>query len=317
MNPSIFDLNALSTFLTHVVVYFFDCRIDALEQSEQRMQVAVRNEGEGKKKLMKDIEHCRIDAIKEVAKAKDEYSKRVKSNQEERERMQHEHSSEVESLTMELKILQEKNNRDITELKASLQASDSNVKTLTLQLKELQNQSAQEIADTSAGYDLHIKELEASIQLKSSESDALRETVVRLEEQMQKTKGYDDELMQVNEKLELSASKHAELEKEKSQLVEKLNESEKECNALKDSLEKAKTSGNSEYEDLSNKLDKKKDSERVLKGELAQKKQLISILQSNEKLLEEHVAALEDQINKLVSHYESKLVKADNPPDSE
>ena len=316
MNPSIFDLKHCQPFLTQHVVYFY-CRIDALEQSEQRMQVAVRNEGEGKKKLMKDLEGCRIDAIKEVAKAKDEYSKRMKSNEEERERMKHEHSSEVESLTVELKTLQEKNNRDVTELKASLQASDSNVKTLTVQLKELQNQSAQEISDTSAGYDLHIKELEASIQLKSSESDALREIVERLEEQTQKTKGYDDELMQVNEKLELSVSKHAELEKEKSQLVEKLNESEKECNALKDSMEKAKTSGNSEYEDLSNKLDKKKDSERVLKGELAQKKQLISILQSNEKLLEEHVAALEDQINKLVSHYESKLVKADNPPDSE
>ena len=63
----------------------------------------------------------------------------------------------------------------------------------------------------------------------------------------------------------------------------------------------------SEYDDLQKMLKKKMNSEKKLRGELAQKKQMIAILQSNEKALEEHIASLEEQINKLVNSYESKL----------
>ena len=61
-------------------------------------------------------------------------------------------------------------------------------------------------------------------------------------------------------------------------------------------------------ENMTKIIEKKTKNERALRGEMAQKKQMISILQSNEKHLEEHVASLEEQINKLVSEYESKLV---------
>jgi hypothetical protein len=48
-------------------------------------------------------------------------------------------------------------------------------------------------------------------------------------------------------------------------------------------------------------------SELKLRGELAQSKQLMTITQANEKLLEDHVASLEAQIEALVNDYETKL----------
>jgi predicted RNase H-like nuclease (RuvC/YqgF family) len=60
-------------------------------------------------------------------------------------------------------------------------------------------------------------------------------------------------------------------------------------------------------DDLKTKLQDQVKTEMKLRGELAQNKQLMTITQANEKLLEEHVSSLEAQINALVNDYETKL----------
>ena len=95
------------------------------------------------------------------------------------------------------------------------------------------------------------------------------------------------------EKLEQSLSRHSVL----------LEENDR----LKKSIEKTSSNVSADYDELAKRLEKKSNNERILRGEVAQKKQMISILESNEKHLEDHIASLEEQINKLVSDYESRL----------
>ena len=67
------------------------------------------------------------------------------------------------------------------------------------------------------------------------------------------------------------------------------------------------TSSSEEYQELVKRLEKKIHNEKKLKGDLAAKKQMISMLETNEKHMEEHITQLEKQINTLVNEYEAKL----------
>ena len=91
---------------------------------------------------------------------------------------------------------------------------------------------------------------------------------------------------------------------ENSQLSEKLSEAEAEIAQLKELAERA-----SNNTDSVNKLEKYKKNEKVLRMELAQLRSELARKNSKEKHLEDHVTSLEEQVNKLVADYESKLQK--------
>mmetsp|Transcript_18107 Transcript_18107/g.38060 ORF Transcript_18107/g.38060 Transcript_18107/m.38060 type:complete len:411 (+) Transcript_18107:2-1234(+) len=398
-------------------------RIAILEQNDKRQQETMRIQDEEKRKMVKELETCRISAIKEVSKANDSFAKKIaemkkmyevenerklfelknlqekchggeQSNQELKASLQ-QRSSQIESLTLELKAMQE-NNEQITlnlktlqeksdnviskleeehktqveslthdfnklqqhsnddakvkhELEQSLQECSSRVELLA---NELQNLQEQTIKDAKSKQELEASLKERSSQLesiklemksaiqakleesgrqakdlegKSSEVVSLSQTVKTLEVQIKelkqlnkeeasqwskKVKECKEEISQLSDKLEISISRHAAITKERGELLEKLNSTKRKNVSLRESLGelgKDKASDRSDFEDLTRKLEKKINNERALRGEVAQKKQMIAILQSNEKHLEEHVACLEEQINKLVSDYESKL----------
>jgi chromosome segregation ATPase len=97
--------------------------------------------------------------------------------------------------------------------------------------------------------------------------------------------------------------KNSGLTKENSQISEQLRDAEKEIAQLKE----LKSTEHPDYEDIAKRLEKKAKSEKALRVEMAQLRSEVARKKSNEKHLEDHVASLEEQINELVSEYESKL----------
>ena len=114
-----------------------------------------------------------------------------------------------------------------------------------------------------------------------------------------------DELSQRIKELEVQLTRSAEEADTLRESVEKL-QNQIEENATK-AVVVANCNNSEEIKELKEKLQEKAKNETELRGELAQQKQVLAIVQSNEKLLEEHVASLETQIETLVSDYESKL----------
>ena len=225
-----------------------------------------------------------------------------------------ERSSEIQSLTSELAQLRKQSNN---EGKAKHRLEVTLKEKRAFYEGRLKEHDAERVAAQG-----HINELEQTLQEKSLESGSLRQTIESLEAEVKDLKQNGNEetsrlksseetwskqAKEMEEKLDIAVSRHSELAKEKMDLMEKLKDAEKEAAALQSSLDEAKSSRTSEYEDLARMLKKKMDNERRLRGEMAQKKQVISILQSNEKHLEEMVESLQEQIDKLVTEYESKL----------
>jgi len=200
----------------------------------------------------------------------------------------------------------------VKELNASLQTIES----LELKLKyeeRLRQELEASLQVKSVDCDSKVKECKESllarrntIEKLTAQLDALRQNCnEEVDQWSKKFKECKDELTESSHKLEISVSRQSLLVDEKEQLVEKLQAEERENAALQQER--------SECADLTTRLDKKTKGERALRREVVQKKQLIATLQSNEKHLEEHVVSLEEQIDKLVLEYESKL-QVDHQP---
>jgi chromosome segregation ATPase len=214
-----------------------------LEQTKKEQQEAIKLQDDENKTLMKELETCRINAIKEVAKIKDEFNESLAEVMENG-------SCHEELLKQQLNQLREQS------------------KSLSLQLEERNHQ-------TAAG---------------EKSKQELELTVEKLRLELQ------DRQREMNEK-------NSGLTKENSQISEQLRDAEKEIVQLKE----LKSTEHPDYEDIAKRLEKKAKSEKALRVEMAQLRSEVARKKSNEKHLEDHVASLEEQINELVSEYESKL----------
>ena len=214
-----------------------------MEQTKKEQQEAIKLQDDENKTLMKELETCRINAIKEVAKIKDEFNESLAEVMENG-------SCHEELLKQQLNQLREQS------------------KSLSLQLEERNHQ-------TAAG---------------EKSKQELELTVEKLRLELQ------DGQREMNEK-------NSGLTKENSQISEQLRDAEKEIVQLKE----LKSTEHPDYEDIAKRLEKKAKSEKALRVEMAQLRSEVARKKSNEKHLEDHVASLEEQINELVSEYESKL----------
>lgn len=214
-----------------------------MEQTKKEQQEAIKLQDDENKTLMKELETCRINAIKEVAKIKDEFNESLAEVMENG-------SCHEELLKQQLNQLREQS------------------KSLSLQLEERNHQ-------TAAG---------------EKSKQELELTVEKLRLELQ------DRQREMNEK-------NSGLTKENSQIGEQLRDAEKEIVQLKE----LKSTEHPDYEDIAKRLEKKAKSEKALRVEMAQLRSEVARKKSNEKHLEDHVASLEEQINELVSEYESKL----------
>lgn len=214
-----------------------------MEQTKKEQQEAIKLQDDENKTLMKELETCRINAIKEVAKIKDEFNESLAEVMENG-------SCHEELLKQQLNQLREQS------------------KSLSLQLEERNHQ-------TAAG---------------EKSKQELELTVEKLRLELQ------DRQREMNEK-------NSGLTKENSQIGEQLRDAEKEIAQLKE----LKSTEHPDYEDIAKRLEKKAKSEKALRVEMAQLRSEVARKKSNEKHLEDHVASLEEQINELVSEYESKL----------
>lgn len=214
-----------------------------MEQTKKEQQEAIKLQDDENKTLMKELETCRINAIKEVAKIKDEFNESLAEVMENG-------SCHEELLKQQLNQLREQS------------------KSLSLQLEERNHQ-------TAAG---------------EKSKQELELTVEKLRLELQ------DRQREMNEK-------NSGLTKENSQISEQLRDAEKEIVQLKE----LKSTEHPDYEDIAKRLEKKAKSEKALRVEMAQLRSEVARKKSNEKHLEDHVASLEEQINELVSEYESKL----------
>jgi len=214
-----------------------------LEKTKKEQQEAIKLQDDENKTLMKELETCRINAIKEVAKIKDEFNESLAEVMENG-------SCHEELLKQQLNQLREQS------------------KSLSLQLEERNHQ-------TAAG---------------EKSKQELELTVEKLRLELQ------DRQREMNEK-------NSGLTKENSQISEQLRDAEKEIVQLKE----LKSTEHPDYEDIAKRLEKKAKSEKALRVEMAQLRSEVARKKSNEKHLEDHVASLEEQINELVSEYESKL----------
>ena len=214
-----------------------------MEQTKKEQQETIKLQDDENRKMIKELETCRINAIKEIAKIKDGFNESLAEVMENG-------SCHEELLKQQLKQLREQS------------------ESLSLQLEERNHQIA-------AGGKFK-QELELTVEKLSLE--------------------LQDRQREINEK-------YSGLTTENSQLSEQLRDAEKEIEQLKES----KLMEHSDYEDIAKRLEKKVNSEKALRVEMAQLRSEVARKKSNEKHLEDHVASLEEQINELVSEYESKL----------
>ncbi len=212
-----------------------------MEQTRKEQEEAIKFQDDENKNLLKELETCRINAIKEVAKIKDGFNESL--------------AEVIENGSCHEELLKQQLNR-------LREQSES----LTLQLEE-QNHLIAAGAKSKEELELAVEKLELELR---------------------------DRQWEINEK-------YSGLTQENSQLSEQLRDAEKEIAQLKKLMEQ------SDYEDLAKRLEKKVKSEKALRVEVAQLRSEIARKKSNEKHLEDHVASLEEQINELVSEYESKL----------
>ncbi len=211
-----------------------------MEQIKNEQCEAIKLQDEEHKKLLQDLENCRVDAIKEVTKLKDEFAENL---------------AEV------------------------MEKGSCHEGLLNKQLKQLEKQS---------------ESLTFELEERIHQIAAERESKQELELDLQKI---SLELQENQKKLE----QYSRLTNENSKLSERLRDAENEIAQLKELMEK------SNHDELAKKLEKKVKSEKALRVEMAQLRSEVARMNSNEKHLEDHVASLEEQINEMVSDYESKL----------
>ena len=287
---------------------------------EQKEAISIQ-ENENKK-LLEELETCRLDAIKEVGKMREEFNVCLTELKEKS-------SSQELSLKQELKLLREQSKLlalELEERKLQIAADgktfDEEVTNLTLKLHEGQEQYDlvnNELVEIKASY----AALETNLQEALSESDTLRDLVNVLETKIDATKeDTSKEVKQIKinadqwrkkvaaceDKLKESLTRHSKLATENNQLSEKLTQAEAVITKLSANLSESMEQANG-FEEIAKKLEKSKKIEKVTRMEIAQLRSEIARKNSNEKHLEDHVASLEEQVNKLVSDYESKLEK--------
>ena len=205
-----------------------------MEQIKNEQCEAIKLQEDENKKLVQELETCRVDAIKEVTKLKDGFAENL--------------AEIVEKSSCHEELLNKQ-----------LKQSEKQCESLTLELEERIHQIAAE------------RESKQELEL------ALKKNSLELQESLMKEEKYSG------------------ITNENSELNRRLREAEKEIAHLK------------EYEELAKRLEKKVKSEKALRVQIAQLQSEVARKNSNEKHLEDHVASLEEQINELVSEYESKL----------
>jgi chromosome segregation ATPase len=187
------------------------------------------------------------------------------------------------------------------------------------EMRKLRNDHEREIADVKSRYECRIKELQSTIAQRSEIAKSLQEhgssEVSNLIKRVAEiTEKHSKDLRAMREKYEAEL---AEESSAKSTLKASLRELESKNEDLEEALKSAISKGTKSTQgeskkcddcvELKNKLQEHAKRESKLRGELAQSKQLMTITQANEKLLEEHVKQLEAQIDTLVLDYEGKL----------
>ena len=297
-------------------------RIDIMEQKQREQKEAISIQENENKKLLEELETCRLDAIKEVGKMREEFNVCLTELKEKS-------SSQELSLKQELKLLREQSELlalELEERKLQIAADgktfDEEVTNLTLKLHEGQEQYDlvnNELVEIKASY----AALETNLQEAISESDTLRDLVNVLETKIVATKeDTSKEVKQIKinadqwrkkvaaceDKLKESLTRHSKLATENNQLSEKLTRAEAVIAKLSANLSESMEQANG-FEEIAKKLENSKKIEKVTRLEIAQLRSEIARKNSNEKHLEDHVASLEEQVNKLVSDYESKLEK--------
>lgn len=297
-------------------------RIDIMEQKQREQKEAISIQENENKKLLEELETCRLDAIKEVGKMREEFNVCLTELKEKS-------SSQELSLKQELKLLREQSKLlalELEERKLQIAADgktrDAEVTNLTLKLHEGQEQYDlvnNELVEIKASY----AALETNLQEALSESDTLRDLVNVLEtkivaskedtsKEVKQMKNNADQwrkkVAACEDKLKESLTRHSKLATENNQLSEKLTRAEAVIAKLSANLSESMEQANG-FEEIAKKLEKSKKIEKVTRMEIAQLRSEIARKNSNEKHLEDHVASLEEQVNKLVSDYESKLEK--------
>ena len=297
-------------------------RIDIMEQKQREQKEAISIQENENKKLLEELETCRLDAIKEVGKMREEFNVCLTELKEKS-------SSHELSLKQELKLLREQSKLlalELEERKLQIAADgktrDEEVTNLALKLHEGQEQYDlvnNELVEIKASY----AALETNLQEALSESDTLRDLVNVLEtkivaskedtsKEVKQMKNNADQwrkkVAACEDKLKESLTRHSKLATENNQLSEKLTRAEAVIAKLSANLSESMEQANG-FEEIAKKLEKSKKIEKVTRMEIAQLRSEIARKNSNEKHLEDHVASLEEQVNKLVSDYESKLEK--------
>lgn len=153
-----------------------------------------------------------------------------------------------------------------------------------------------------------IARLDASLREKVAEAATLQDKIKTLQAEIENLKQTFTVEKESNEREKAKQREEYEskVAEEKQQRVAKLRAAEEENEELKKSLEELHRK-ESQLVELTDTLQQKTKNEIQLRGELAHKKQQMTIAESNEKHLQEHVASLEAQIDRLISDYEAKL----------
>ncbi|KAL3800342.1 hypothetical protein HJC23_003638 [Cyclotella cryptica] len=314
---------------------------DAAAEIEELKEEAVKS----KKELAqaKDEARSRNDQLRTALESLDEMMKYIDSMKEESDDMIKALESETEGLMKRIGILEKHRQSDQQTIQQYDEEKDKLVKKLKAEFQEKINAELQRLTSTHAKemgqmkvkYEGQIKELESTMLQRSETTRALQEhgnsevgsLIKKLGEVTDKhsketralREKYESEIKLLeasNRQLKESFEKetkgglHAtlrDLEAKNTQLEEALTLATREAeNSLRNNCSNC-DSIQQKLDDMKTKLQDQVKFEMKLRGELAQNKQLITITQANEKLLEEHVASLEAQINALVNDYETKL----------
>lgn len=232
-----------------------------------------------------------------------------------------EKASEVTSLQHKIKILEAEieQNKDAVEGRLSDKYEDK-LEEMVEKLRVVERENA-ELKESLAEarmrvcHDVEHKEqgekiarLDASLQEKVAEATTLQDKINTLQAEVQNLNQtlIDEKESNVRENAKQREEYETKVADEKQQSVTKLIAAEEENVELKKSLEELHRK-ESQLVELKETVQQKTKNEIQLRGELAHKKQQMTIAESNEKHLQEHVASLEAQIDKLISDYEAKL----------
>ena len=153
-----------------------------------------------------------------------------------------------------------------------------------------------------------IARLHATLQEKAAEATTLQDKIKALQAEVENLSLTltDEKESNESEWARQRQEYEIKMEEEKQLTVAKLRAAEEGNAELEKTLEELRRKEN-QLNELKETLQQKTKNEIQMRGELAHKKQQMTIAESNEKHLQEHVTSLEAQIDKLISDYESKL----------